>query len=144
VTTIVQGGKIIETGYGMLTTKGPSVAPTSSGNLAVVSGPCLITSLWLIVTTVFTGTATTLNIGTAAGTTTLANAATLTSLAVGSVVTGTPVPNATSVWNGSAVITVGPVVAATGFLTWIASASNTGQLQAFIGWVPLAIGAQVS
>jgi len=146
MTTIVQGGKIIETGYGMLTTKGPSVAPTSSGNLAAVSGPCLITSLWLIVTTVFTGTATTLNVGTAAGATTLVNAATLTSLAVGSVITGAPIPNASSYWNSQSntLVNVGPIVAATGNITWIASAGNTGQLQAYIGWVPLAAGAQIS
>jgi hypothetical protein len=90
-----------------------------------------------MVTTVYTSSVTTLNIGSAAGATTLLNAGVLTSLPVGGVLASLATPNAYS-------STSGPILVAPGFITWQASAANTGQIQVFIGWVPLAAGAQIS
>jgi hypothetical protein len=101
-----------------------------------------ITSVRLVVTTVFTGTSTTLNMGCnvtgSANATALFSAATLTSLTVGTVVTAT-----------LAAITAGPpaltgaVIATVGNITWIASAGNTGQVQVYLSYIPLDAAASV-
>lgn len=137
---IVQGGKMLETGYGMLVTKGPQVVPTVSGNLYVVTGSVLITSFFALVTTVFTATVTTLSIGTAAGATTLINAAALTSATVGTWFNSPVGP--TAFYNGTNVTQ--PLPAGPGGITWIASATNTGQLKTYICYVPLEAGASIS
>lgn len=128
---------MLETGYGMLVTKGPQVVPTVSGNLYTVTGSVLITSFFMLVTTVFTVTATTVSVGTAAGAATLISAADVHSASVGT-------------WFNSSVTPVGyssttvPLPAGPGGITWIASATNTGQLKTYICYVPLEAGASIS
>jgi hypothetical protein len=117
--------------YGTTLVSPASVVPTVSGPLRTIAGgPIRITSIVAIVTTVFTSTVTTLNVGTAAGATTLFNAVALTSLTVGASLIGIPTPAA-------------PVVAAVGTIPWIASAGNTGQLQIYISYIPVIAGVTV-
>jgi hypothetical protein len=124
MSALVQSQQLREALYGTTLISPAQVAPTVSANLWNVSGgPIRITGAIAVVTTAFTGTATTLNMGTAAGATTLFNAAVLTSLAVGAVLVGIPTPSV-------------PVVAAPGGISWIASAGNTGQLQIYLSYIP--------
>jgi hypothetical protein len=117
--------------YGTTLVSPASVVPTVSGTLRTVAGgPIRITGVVAIVTTVFTSTVTTFNMGTAAGATTLFNATALTSLTVGTTLVGIPTPAA-------------PVVAAAGLISWIASVANTGQLQVYISYIPVIAGVTV-
>ena len=131
MTYIEQGGKELQFGVGIIVAKGPSVVPTSTGNLATVTGTVLITSCYAMVTTAFTAAATSLDIGTTANPTNIANVATLTSLVVGQYLASPVTPSA-------------PVLAAAGNITWLASAGNTGQLKVYIVYVPLDAGAGIS
>jgi hypothetical protein len=142
VSVVYGGGKTLETGVSQVAVKGPSVVPSTTGNLAVVSGTVLITGIYAVVTTVFTATGTTLSVGTtgtstsggtatAAGVTLVPVTTVLTSLAVGALILGLPTPSA-------------PVPASAGNITWLASATNTGQLKVYIMYVPLDAGAGVS
>jgi hypothetical protein len=131
VNALRQAQQVRAASYGPQIISPAQVAPTVSGNLWTVAGGSIsITSLIVVVTTVFTATATTLNVGTAGGATTLLNAGVLTSLGVGAVVVGIPILGT-------------PVVAAAGFITWIASAGNTGQVQVYLSYLPLDTGASV-
>jgi len=135
MSVIVKGGQTLAVDNAQILSKGPSVVPTSLGNLATVTGNVLITGIYGVVLTAITATATTLNVGTAASATSLINAEAVTSLAVGQVVTSnetTPVTPAA------------PVVAAAGHITWQASASNTGAIKFYICYVPLDPGAGIS
>lgn len=126
MSALVKAEQLREALYGTTLVSPASVVPNvAPGNLwAVSGGPVRITSVVAVVTTVFTGTATTLNVGTAAGATALFNAAVLTSLTVGSVLVGIPT-------------TQTPVIAANGNITWQASAANTGQLQVYFSYIPI-------
>ena len=66
--------------------------------------------------------------GTAGGATTLFNAAATGTLAVGSVLIGTPTPAV-------------PVVASVGNITWVLSGADTGQFQVYLSFVPVIAGA---
>jgi hypothetical protein len=113
------------------------VVPTGSTTLWTVSGGVVvITRVHIVVTTVFTGTATTLTMGcNVAGSPSAAalySAATLTSLTVGTILDST----LAKITVGAPAFT-GGVVATPGPITWIASAGNTGQCQVFLSYFPL-------
>jgi hypothetical protein len=127
----IPGGRTLETASMAITAKGPSVVPTVSGPLATVTGNVLITGIWCVVTTVFTATVTSLNIGTIAGSSSLLSAAALASASVGTWFNGIPTSAA-------------PVPAASGTIPWIAGATNTGQLKVYISYVPLDAGSGIS
>lgn len=131
MSALVNSMQLEQSIYGTTLVSPAAVVPTVSGNLRTISGgPIRITGVVAVVTTVFTATVTTFNVGTAAGATTLFNAAALTALVVGATLVGIPTPSA-------------PVVAAAGFVTWIASAANTGQLAIYISYIPVIAGVTV-
>lgn len=152
----IQGTQLRTMNDGLLVTKGPAVVPNAAaGNLFTVSGGAvLIRGLIGKVTTVFTGTATTLNMG-AAPTTGTANATAihavtvLTSAALGAWVTpllGSGIGTIGVVANGISWIENdgGPFVVDAGNITYQASAANTGQIKWYLMYVPLDDGASVS
>ena len=118
---------------------GPTqIPPTGSTTLWTVTGGSIaITALSVVVATSMSGTATTLNIGTAGGATTLLSAGVLTSLTAGARVAGIPVITT----NPPAI--AGHVVAAAGAITWIASATQTGTCFVTMNYIPLNAGATV-
>ncbi len=138
MSVLINADQLRQVTYGVTPSKGPSVVPTGSTGLFVVSGgPVRITGITAVVTTVFTATATTLNMGAIVAATGVASAvslfsaATLTSLPVGAVLTGIPTPAV-------------PIEVAVGNVTWIASAGNTGQLQVYLSYIPAVPGAVVN
>lgn len=152
----IQGYQLRTLQLGNQVTKGPAVVPNAApGNLFVVTGGAvLITGLVGKVTTVFTGTATTLNMG-VAPTTGTANASAihaitvLTSAALGAWVT----PALTSGVGGVGVVANGiswvqndggDFIVDSGNITYQASAANTGQIQWYLTYVPLDTGASVA
>jgi len=122
---------------------GPTqIPPIGSTTLWTVSGGSIaITSVSVVVATVMSGTATTLNIGCnvagSANAVALLNAGALTSLAVGARVAGIPVLTAVLP------VLTGDVVATAGAITWIASATQTGTCYVTLSYVPLNAGATV-
>jgi hypothetical protein len=125
MSVLVKPDQVRQATYGSQIISPAQVVPTGSTTLwTIAGGPIRITGVYAVVTTVFTATVTTLNIGAAGSATNLFNAAALTSLTVGSVLVGAPTPAV-------------PVVVANGTVTWIASAGNTGQLQIYFNYIPL-------
>lgn len=128
---LVQPDQVRQATYGLQIVSPAAVVPTGSTTLwTIAGGPVRITGVYAVVTTVFTGTVTTLNVGAVGNATALFNAAVLTSLTVGTVLVGVPTPAA-------------PVIVANGTVTWIASAGNTGQLQIYFNYIPLIPGVTV-
>jgi hypothetical protein len=131
VGVLVQPDQVRQATYGLQIVSPAAVVPTGSTTLwTIAGGPVRITGVYAVVTTVFTGTVTTLNVGAVGNATALFNAAVLTSLTVGTVLVGVPTPAA-------------PVIVANGTVTWIASAGNTGQLQIYFNYIPLIPGVTV-
>jgi hypothetical protein len=125
MSVLVQAQQVREATYGIQLVSPTEVVPSVSGSLWTVSGgPIRVTSLVAVVTTVFTATVTSLNIGTLAGASTLINAAALANAAVGTVFVGIPTSSV-------------PVIAAPGGITWIAGAANTGQVQVYMSYIPV-------
>jgi hypothetical protein len=123
---------------------GPNIIPpTVSTTLWTVSGGNVaITSLSIICTVAMSATATTLNIGCfvagSSSATNLLNAGTLTSIGVGASV-ATPLVALTA---GMPALT-GAVIATAGAINWIASATQTGQCQVYLSYIPIDAGAAV-
>lgn len=114
------------------------IPPTGTTTLWTVSGGSIaITAVSVVVVTAMSATATTLNIGTAGGATTLLSAGVLTSLGVGARVAGVPVLTAV------APVLTGAVTATAGAITWVASASQTGTCIVTLSYIPLNAGATV-
>jgi hypothetical protein len=156
VANFIQGTQLRTLNRGNLVTKGPAVVPNAApGNLFTVSGGAvLITSLIGKVTTVFTASATTLNMG-AAPTTGTANASAihaitvLTSAAVGAWVTPVLASGIATVGIVANAISWtendgGQFVVDAGSITYQASAANTGQIKWFLTYLPLDDGASVA
>lgn|SRR5487761_260527 len=132
MSALVQPDQVRAAMYGRQIISAASVVPTGSTTLwTIAGGPIRITGVYAVVTTVFTGTVTTLNVGAVGTANSLFAAAVLTSLTVGTALVGIPAPAA-------------PVVVANGTVTWIASAGNTGQLQIYFNYIPLIPGVTVS
>lgn len=151
----VQGKSLRTLQLGTQVVKSAAVVPNAAAaNLfTVTGGAVLVTSLVGKVTTVFTSTATTLSMGPkpttgSANATGIHSATVLTSAALGSWiapalssgVATTGIVAAGIAWpqNGSA------FVCDAGFITYQASAANTGQIQWYLSYIPLDDGAAVS
>jgi hypothetical protein len=155
MSNFIQGYQLRTLKYGNQVTKSAAVVPNASASdlFTVSGGAVLVTSLVGKVTTVFTSSSTTLNMG-PAPTTGTANAAgihdatVLTSAAVGAWV----VPLLASGIATAGVVAdaigwlsdEGSFVCDQGFITYQASASNTGQIEWYLSYIPLDTGASVS
>lgn len=152
----IQGYQLRTLQLGNQVVKSAAVVPNAApANLFVVSGGAvLITSLVGKVSTVFTSTVTTLNMG-AAPTVGTANASAihastvLTSAALGAWVTpalSSGIAGAGVVANGISWVENdgGDFIVDAGNITYQASAANTGQIVWYLTYIPLDTGASVS
>lgn len=135
--------------YGQQVTKAVQNLPqTATANLYTVTGAVLVTGLLGRVTTVLGATATTLSLGVTGTNAGLATAVAVTSAAVGTLLYPTPP-------TGQAAGAL--IVATTGILfpgsepffvaqniTWTTSASDTGQVEWYLWYVPVSPGSGVS
>ncbi len=135
VSPVRQGREMRTAMYGPQIVTGPFTPPTVTSTLwTVANGNILVTSMFVVITTAMSGTATTLNVGfsgTGGTATALMNAGVLTSLAVGALVSRVPnitteIPPAT-----------GGVSVTTGVINWIASAVQTGLVKVYMNYIPL-------
>jgi hypothetical protein len=147
---------------GTLVVKAPQALPaTATANLYVVSGAVMVTGILGRVTTATGATVTTLALGTTASTTTsLATATAITSKAAGTWIipsaSGTPlVGGALTVSSGPQFLAssfpgsflpglMAPFFVATDTITWTTSATDTGQIEWYLWYVPIDGSATVS
>jgi hypothetical protein len=150
-------------GLGTLVVKSPQALPgTATATLYTVSGAVLVTGLLGRVTTVLGSTATTLALGTtASSTTSIATATTVTSAAAGSWI----IPTVASSIGAALTVKSGPAFFLTTFpttggiqpytlsapfflaadaITWTTSATDTGQVEWYLWYMPLDQSATVS
>jgi hypothetical protein len=146
VANFVKGYQLRELLYGSQVIKAAAVVPQSSTALFTVSGGnVLVTSLIGFVTTVFTGTATTLSMGAGSPGITIHDATILTSAALGSFVTPLVASGVATagVVGLSTFLPTSPLVVGAN-INYEASAGNTGQIEWYLTYVPLDTGASVS
>jgi hypothetical protein len=150
MSVLIQGYQLREIAFGVQVIKAAQVLPaTTTGNLyTVAGGNVLVTSLFGLCSTVCTGTATTLAIGTAptagtAKTTGIATATAVTSAEVGTWV-GPQISSVVGSVAGSAPFATVPFIVAPGKITLTTSATNTGAFTWYLTYVPLDAGATVS
>lgn len=155
MSAIIQGYQLRTLNLGSQVIKAAAVVPNAAAaNLFTVSGGAvLVTSLFGKVTTVFTSTATTLNMGPKPTTGTanavgVHDATILTSAALGAWVT--PLLASGIATAGIVADGIGWMADGTGFvcdagtITYQASAANTGQIEWYLTYIPLDSGASVS
>ena len=155
-TYFVSGDQLRQLAYGTTVTKSAvSLPQTATTTLYTVSGGrILVTSLVGQVSTVIGGTAVTVALGTAptvgtAATGGIASATAVTSKEVGTFVSLNTSAGSALVVGGNAgasvnVNTNSALVVSAGTITWTTSATNTGQMQWYLAYLPIDAGATVS
>lgn len=138
---------------GTLVTKGPSNLPqTATSNLYTVTGVVEVTGLVGVVTTALGATVTTLAVGVTGSTTAIATAATVTSAAVNTVylptnsagVGGAPLVSLAPFNSSQSLDRLNSFFCAAANITWTTSASDTGQMQWYLWYIPFTAGSSVS